>query len=742
MAVRRGQYDIRCGFADVASYVGHSTRRHGSSPQSRASPNQSRDRVPAALAVPLDSPSTSVSASKEAMPSVTSMSKDSSLPMIHAGRTERVRCQLQFLRAEQRAENEQLKKLEVCLSDSELHAKQAHQRAEKQRKMHQFHQQRAQRVEKQIKQLHEELNGGSSPAQGDSAEVRKPGPAWESLGSSPTPPHLRGSATRLPPPQVASPSNGATFEPLANTSSSSGFSHPDNTAMVRSAPAALERVDQHREPKKQGARSPAATATATPSSSRQVCSVSTSTGPWKDKRQARPVFLDLPAAGERDAEGGRGSATGSQADTDIQHLPGSERTDNDEVSDEGSEEDLTPRTKIRRAMIKQAGSPTEAFKKLDLNRRGTVSLTHFVDGVDRMGLKWTKVKGLKKTQDLFRLFDSAKDGVIDYTELFPDEVGKTPPRSVSTPEFWGRWCRKNSDPENLKRGPRWQPGTREEELGILFKSINDRDQSTDKRKKMSATFRRLKGRGKSDARCREIVALHLPRGTGPRDREEVSTFSETDVRACRKSYQERVLEPAKNIQKVVCELRDQRRVLSHSRHQLWTVSMEPLMRKKAEEERRNQASGLVGGFSLLSKVKDPEDAAAAATAPGTAGSGAQGSAQDPAGGTKSFKVIIRELSDQGIVADEEFMEDLFKEYIRFADVMELLGRKAFGRLLQALCSARTLAATDIEAWWLQVIKSLQGAPPNDGRPQRVQCNFEMFSKWFASSELRAAGDRE
>lgn len=458
-------------------------------------------------------------------------------------------------------------------------------------------------------------------------------------------------------------------------------------------------------------------------------------------------------------DGGEAFATTGQSDTDTQHLSGSELTDEEARSmqrsqshpvhvihtmmDDGEEEHLTPRTSVRREMINKAGNAKEAFKQLDLNHRGTVSLQQFADGVERMGVRWTSLTGLKRQQQLFSLFDSAKDGVIDFPELFPDEVGKVEPRPVSTPEFWGRWCRKNPDPENLKRGPKWQPGNREEELQILYKSVQDREAASVKRKKMSATFRRLKGRGKSDARCREVVALHLPRGTGPRDREDVSTFSETDVRACRKSYQEKVLEPAKNIQKVVCELRDQRRILSHSRHQLWTVSMEPIMRRKAEEERRNQVSGLTAGHSLLAKVKDNDDKSAGGTAPGTAGTvvstGAAPAAAGPAiGGSKTFKVIIRELAEQGINADEDLMEDLFKEYIRFADVMEMLGRKAFGRLLQALCTTRTLVATDIEAWWQQLTKPLQVMLPNDSRPQRVQCNFEMFAKWFAASELRGS----
>merc|ERR1712183_98647 len=109
----------------------------------------------------------------------------------------------------------------------------------------------------------------------------------------------------------------------------------------------------------------------------------------------------------------------------------------------------------------------------------------------------------------------------------------------------------------------------------------------------------------SSARCRELVALHLPRGTGPKTRDDVKTFSVLDVQACRKEYTDQVHEPARHIQKAVYELRDQRRVLQLSRQKLWTVTEGPLLRQRAEEERKNTVQGLaIGG--LLGSVKDKD----------------------------------------------------------------------------------------------------------------------------------------
>merc|ERR1719161_3212023 len=111
-------------------------------------------------------------------------------------------------------------------------------------------------------------------------------------------------------------------------------------------------------------------------------------------------------------------------------------------------------------------------------------------------------------------------------------------------------------------------------------------------------FRRLKSRGKTDAKCREIVAKHLPRGTGPRDRAEVNTFSVTEVKNCKRAYHDEVNEPVKSIQKVVYDLRDQRRVLHDTRQRLYAV-MEPAIRAKMDEERRLQAAEALAGLAGL-----------------------------------------------------------------------------------------------------------------------------------------------
>jgi hypothetical protein len=329
-----------------------------------------------------------------------------------------------------------------------------------------------------------------------------------------------------------------------------------------------------------------------------------------------------------------------------------------------------------------------------------------------MGINWQDITGFKLDRDFFRFFDTQKNGVLHFADLFPGLAQGMDMERCGTADFWNRWCRKNDDAENMQRGPKWVPSGPEEELRQLHESVQLREEVADKRKWIQATMRRLKNRGKSDARCREAVALHLPRGSGPKDRDGVQTISEADVFAFRRRYNEQVSDPVRTIQKEMVEMREQRRVLQNSKNRLWHVTEGPKERKRIEEDRKEKISSLAGnGRSLLGKVQDPQHEASAS---------AKGSQPQPAG--KSNKLIAQECN-----LELEEVDDLLKEFIRFADVSETIGRKGFSRLLQVLCPSRTLADNDIDAWWAQAA---------GGGTGRSSCRFPEFVAWFVRSELR------
>ncbi|CAK0867650.1 unnamed protein product, partial [Prorocentrum cordatum] len=153
-------------------------------------------------------------------------------------------------------------------------------------------------------------------------------------------------------------------------------------------------------------------------------------------------------------------------------------------------------------------------------------------------------------------------------------------------------------------------------------------------------------RGKSSSRCREIVAAHLPRGTGPRDQHEVQTFSEQDVRSCRKLYRDKELDHARSIQKTVGELRETRHELHDFRKKLWKVTVQPLLLQKEEENRKVVAAGL-GELLGLSR-----DMASSNAEPEQGGDGVENSR------------VARMRLAQEVGMSEQVVEELWEDFAR------------------------------------------------------------------------------
>jgi hypothetical protein len=240
--------------------------------------------------------------------------------------------------------------------------------------------------------------------------------------------------------------------------------------------------------------------------------------------------------------------------------------------------------------------PKSAFRSLDLSGSGQLSLQEFTDGMKSLRVDWTvtKCKNLKEVYGLFR----NKDGVVRLGDLFPDTRKELTDHRMSTPEFWNRWTMsthpKKENPD-AKREPKWHPADQDEEVEILFAAAQARESATDRKRWLSQTFRRMKSQGKSDARCRETCASHLPRGTGPRDREYVRGFCQYDVRACKKRYAEAVSKPARRIQKEVSAMREQRKELESAKLELRRMAQHQSRRLK-QRRFESMARGSMVGF--------------------------------------------------------------------------------------------------------------------------------------------------
>lgn len=261
-----------------------------------------------------------------------------------------------------------------------------------------------------------------------------------------------------------------------------------------------------------------------------------------------------------------------------------------------AEEDL--RESIREELINIVGGSMEAFRMMDLNGSGRISLQEFGDGMERIGVPWQELTGFRWMLHLFTLFDQNRDGVVDLEEFFPSDTRKDDgPRRLNTPDFLEHWCdwsdRYSGRPA---RDPKWEGEAPRVELKRLFKAKKNQAAVAVHRKWMSSMFRRLKNRGKSDAQVRECIAAHLPRGTGPKDRQNVQTFSDAEVKNCKRQYNDGMQNHVRMIQKEVYTMREQRQNLADTRQQLFTITGPLLAAQRHEEEKKNPTKIDFGGF--------------------------------------------------------------------------------------------------------------------------------------------------
>mmetsp|Transcript_104313 Transcript_104313/g.162605 ORF Transcript_104313/g.162605 Transcript_104313/m.162605 type:complete len:633 (-) Transcript_104313:135-2033(-) len=282
------------------------------------------------------------------------------------------------------------------------------------------------------------------------------------------------------------------------------------------------------------------------------------------------------------------------------------------------------RERITDSLVEKAGSPSKAYKALDHNNSGRVSLNEFDGGMRALGVKWEEITGLGTILEVFRLFDQPlprdpnKDdddqnrrpkGYLTFGDLFPLQSKNTvDPLRMSTPDFWDYWCSHNKDVSPTgTRYARWESVGAEEKLAEYKRREIHKERTEERKNWMRGMIHRLKHNGKSDARCREIVALHLPKGSGPKDLEGVQTFSKNEVRACGGIYMDKVRESGRKIEASVYEMHNSRTKLRTAKQQLYHTTEEPHVKAKQMEDAKTSLMQLGGGSHGLFKREHQDE---------------------------------------------------------------------------------------------------------------------------------------
>lgn len=433
---------------------------------------------------------------------------------------------------------------------------------------------------------------------------------------------------------------------------------------------------------------------------------------------------------------------------------------------------------LRMQMIGRMGSAREAFQTMDTNGSGTVSFNEFERTFPRiLGLTEGMPGFYRSIRRLWRLFDIDHKGFLDFKKVFPDEHWTQPeaPERMNTPEFLDYWTRKTREFPTGHRSAAWTPPTGDKKLEHAFSVQDIQAENREKKERMRAMIKRLKVKGKSSARIRDIVATHLPRGTGPLDMQEVPTFSPVEVQQIKSTYYMEVDEPSRNIQREVFSLRDSRRSLYSSRYHLGTVMKED-KRFVLSRSKDGTPSPLVSlGDAFRTKTEDQNSssasdkagASAMQLAPAERLEVAQGSAaDDPAGSEASApEVTVEDLAERYYldasdvaVLLESFMavaRDGAVDVVAFVEMTETLcpGDTTAGSLLKDADREACFAEASQETSELAGCRLASGTPSLGSPPAQkgsvsgkrgalipppapFKCNFEQFLAWYENSRLR------
>eukprot|EP00929_Paragymnodinium_shiwhaense_P025570 TRINITY_DN15430_c0_g1_i7.p1 TRINITY_DN15430_c0_g1~~TRINITY_DN15430_c0_g1_i7.p1 ORF type:complete len:218 (-),score=40.97 TRINITY_DN15430_c0_g1_i7:962-1615(-) len=206
----------------------------------------------------------------------------------------------------------------------------------------------------------------------------------------------------------------------------------------------------------------------------------------------------------------------------------------------------------------------------------------------------------------------------------------------------------------------------------------------------------MKSNGKSDAQVRQIVAHHLPKGSGPEDLAGIKTFTQHEVAKCRRQYDARNLASKKNIQKSMESMRENRYDLREAR-QLFNRSVIVPATRREPGKVTFEGNGYDDDFPDIEQITE-------------------------------------DINRSDCTSDM-----LRKVFLRFQQACPenrlRLNKARFEKLLVEICQSRTLVAADIQLSWSEILQRCRKGVEGADEKAPSSCTFEQFMKWYVSSEV-------
>lgn len=161
------------------------------------------------------------------------------------------------------------------------------------------------------------------------------------------------------------------------------------------------------------------------------------------------------------------------------------------------------------------------------------------------------------------------------------------PSRASTPLSQYRDWAKSAEKVKFEalRPPKWTK-PKGKTLDELLADRDSTQKEQERRDWMRRTLHRLKAKGYTDAACRELVATHLPRGHGPKDRHGFARLDSKAVKAERAAYLARIARSTKKCQKFLEDMRTSRGELTRSVKDLWSITEKSVVQRFEEERKR------------------------------------------------------------------------------------------------------------------------------------------------------------